>query len=468
MKKTIFLFLFAVTALSLQALAGGYEIKVNVKGLSDSTCQLAYYFGDKQYIKDSAKADAKGNLIFKGQEDLPGGIYMIVLPGKKYFEMIVDKEQHFSLESDASDLVTNMKVKGSKDNEIFYDYLRWISIRGKQVEELKKELDANKSNPAKSKDIKDKQAAIDAEVKQYKNDIIAKHPAMLLSAIFKASTEPDVPEPPKNADGSIDSLFRYRYFRAHYFDNLNMKDDRLLRTPVFAPKIKQYVERIIPQHPDSICVGAQKMIDLTDEKSDIFKYLVFYITNTYEKSNIMGMDAVFVCMAEQYYLSGKAFWIDSAQTEKIRERVNALKPCLLGKQAYNMRMYKTDFQQISLNEVKNKYTIIYFWDPSCGHCQKVTPKLSEFYKTNKEKFDVEVFGVYIETDTTEWFKYIKEKELTWLNVADLTLKTNFRAYYDIYSTPVIYVLDRNKKIIAKRIDVENLVDFLTNYSKQNP
>ncbi|MFN5372113.1 MAG: thioredoxin-like domain-containing protein [Bacteroidia bacterium] len=468
MKKTIFLFVFAVIGLSLQAFAGGYEIKVNVKGLSDSTCQLAYYFGDKQYIKDSAKADAKGNLIFKGQEDLPGGIYMVVLPGKKYFEMIVDKEQRFSLESDAADLVVNMKVKGSKDNEIFYDYLRWISIRGKQAEELKKELDANKSNPSKSKEIKDKQTAIDAEVKQYKNDIIAKHPAMLLSAIFKASTEPDVPEPPKNADGSIDSLFRYRYFRAHYFDNINMKDDRLLRTPVFAPKIKQYVERIIPQHPDSICAGAKKMIDLTDEKSDIFKYLVFYITNTYEKSNIMGMDAVFVCMAEQYYLSGKAFWVDSAQTEKIRERVNALKPCLIGKQAYNMRMYKPDFQQISLNEVKNRYTIIYFWDPSCGHCQKVTPKLSEFYKTNKEKFDVEVFGVYIETDTTEWFKYIKEKELTWLNVADLTLKTNFRAYYDIYSTPVIYVLDRNKKIIAKRIDVENLADFLTNYSKQNP
>lgn len=468
MKKTIFLFVFAVIGMSLQAFAGGYEIKVNVKGLSDSTCQLAYYFGDKQYIKDSAKADAKGNLIFKGQEDLPGGIYMVVLPGKKYFEMIVDKEQRFSLESDAADLVVNMKVKGSKDNEIFYDYLRWISIRGKQAEELKKELDANKSNPSKSKEIKDKQTAIDAEVKQYKNDIIAKHPAMLLSAIFKASTEPDVPEPPKNADGSIDSLFRYRYFRAHYFDNINMKDDRLLRTPVFAPKIKQYVERIIPQHPDSICAGAKKMIDLTDEKSDIFKYLVFYITNTYEKSNIMGMDAVFVCMAEQYYLSGKAFWVDSAQTEKIRERVNALKPCLIGKQAYNMRLYKPDFQQISLNEVKNKYTIIYFWDPSCGHCQKVTPKLSEFYKTNKEKFDVEVFGVYIETDTTEWFKYIKEKELTWLNVADLTLKTNFRAYYDIYSTPVIYVLDRNKKIIAKRIDVENLADFLTNYSKQNP
>jgi thiol-disulfide isomerase/thioredoxin len=468
MMMRIFLFLLALAAGAQQAVSKGYEIKVNVKGLSDSTCQLAYYFGDKQYIKDSAKADTKGNLLFKGDEDLPGGIYMVVLPGKKYFEMIVDKEQYFNLETDNADLVANMKVKGSKDNEVFYDYLRWISERGKRMEELKKELDSNKENAAKTTEIKEKQTALDAEVKKYKTDIIEKHPGILLTAIFKASTEPEVPQAPLKADGTKDSLFPYRYFRAHYFDNIDMKDDRLLRTPVFAPKIKQYIERIIPQHPDSICVGATKMISLTNDKSDIFKYLVFYITNTYEKSNIMGMDAVFVCMAEQYYLSGKAFWIDSTQTEKIRERVTALKPCLIGKQAYNMRLLKPDFQPIALHDIKSKYTIVYFWDPSCGHCQKVTPKLSEFYKTSREKFDVEVMGVYIETDTTEWFKYIKEKELTWLNAADLTLKTNFRAYYDIYSTPVIYVLDRNKKIIAKRIDVENLADFLTNYSKQNP
>jgi thiol-disulfide isomerase/thioredoxin len=468
MMMRIFLFLLALAAGAQQGVSKGYEIKVNVKGLSDSTCQLAYYFGDKQYIKDSAKADTKGNLVFKGDEELPGGIYMVVLPGKKYFEMIVDKEQYFNLETDNADLVANMKVKGSKDNEVFYDYLRWISERGKRMEELKKELDANKENAAKTTEIKEKQTALDAEVKQYKTGIIEKHPGILLTAIFKASTEPEVPQAPLKADGTKDSLFPYRYFRAHYFDNIDMKDDRLLRTPVFAPKIKQYIERIIPQHPDSICVGATKMISLTNDKSDIFKYLVFYITNTYEKSNIMGMDAVFVCMAEQYYLSGKAFWIDSTQTEKIRERVTALKPCLIGKQAYNMRLLKPDFQPIALHDIKSKYTIVYFWDPSCGHCQKVTPKLSEFYKTSREKFDVEVMGVYIETDTTEWFKYIKEKELTWLNAADLTLKTNFRAYYDIYSTPVIYVLDRNKKIIAKRIDVENLADFLTNYSKQNP
>lgn len=461
-------FLFSLLFSLVKGLnAKGFEIKATVKGVKDSTCQLAYYFGDKQYIKDSARADAKGNLIFKGEETLPGGIYMIVIPGKKYFEMIVDKEQNFSVETDTEDLINAMKVKGSKDNEVFYEYLKWISNRGKSMESLKKEMDAAKGDEAKLAALKTQQEAIDKEVKDYKNNIIAKYPDLLLSQIFKASMEPEVPPMPTKADGSKDSTFPYRYYRSHYFDNINMKDDRLLRTPVFAGKIKQYIERVTPQIPDSVCVSATKMISLTDEKSDIFKYLVYYITNTYEKSNVMGMDAVFVCMAEQYYLSGKAFWVDSAQVVKIQERVNALKPCLIGKQAYNMRLLKPDFHPISFNDIKSNYTIVYFWDPSCGHCQKVTPKLRDFYNANKTKLDLEVLGVYIETDTTEWFKYIKEKELNWINAADLTLKTNFRAYYDIYSTPVIYVLDRNKKIIAKRIDVENLEDFLINYSKRN-
>ena len=78
--------------------------------------------------------------------------------------------------------------------------------------------------------------------------------------------------------------------------------------------------------PDSINIAAAKLIGLSDEKSEIFKFLVYWITNTYEKSEIMGMDAVFVFMAENYYLTGKAFWVEDSQLEKIRERVNALKP----------------------------------------------------------------------------------------------------------------------------------------------
>jgi thiol-disulfide isomerase/thioredoxin len=130
-------------------------------------------------------------------------------------------------------------------------------------------------------------------------------------------------------------------------------------------------------------------------------------------------------------------------------------------------LLKADFHPVSLYDIKSKYTLVYFWDPSCGHCKKVTPKLSELYKTKGKELGLEVLAVYIEADTSEWFKYIKENELNWINAADLLGKSNFRKYYDIYSTPVIYLLDRNKKIIAKRIDVEKLEDFIKNYERFN-
>jgi hypothetical protein len=55
---------------------------------------------------------------------------------------------------------------------------------------------------------------------------------------------------------------------------------------------------------------------------------------------------------------------------------------------------------------------------------------------------------------------ISKNELTWINVWDPTFSSNFRNLYDIYSTPVIYVLDSGKKIIAKRISVETLESVL--------
>lgn len=261
--------------------AGGYDIKLTVKGIKNETCQLAYYFGDKQYIKDSAKADINGKLTFKGEEDLPGGIYLAVTPSRKYFEILIDKEQKFSMETDTADFINNMKVSGSEVNKLFYNYLKWISDKGKHMEALRAEFESAKGDDKKLEAVKEKQLTLDKEVKDYKTKFIEEHPDMLLSKIFKASWEPEIPEIPVLANGRKDSSFAYRYYKSHYFDKLDLKDDRLIRTPVFAGKIKQYIEKLTPQIPDSINKAATYVLDMTDENSEIFKYLVYYITNTY-------------------------------------------------------------------------------------------------------------------------------------------------------------------------------------------
>lgn len=437
----------------------GYDLKITVHGLpKDSLCHLANYFGDKQYLQDSAKVDANGMVHFKKDETLPGGIYLFVLPSKKYFELVVDKEQQFSMETDTVDLVKNMKVKGSQDNALFYEYLKFIGQKSKEMEPLKAEMDKAKTEKEK-KVVQEKMEALNKEVVGMKTTFMTDHPDAFMTKVFKTSQEPEVPQPPKNPDGTIDSTFQFRYYKAHFFDNIDMTDDRMLRTPVLFNKIEQYIKKLTLQMPDSINAAADYVVELARPNSEVFKFVVWWITNTYETSNLMGMDAVFVHMTEKYYTADQAFWVDSTTLYKIQDRAKRLKPILIGKKAKNIVAADSLGKYHALYDVNAPFTVLYIWDPDCGHCQKSTPKLKELYDKYKSK-GVEIFAVDNEIELEKWKKYIREHNLNWINVADHDLQSNFRYDYDVSSTPQIFLLDDTKTILAKRIDVETLGDIL--------
>lgn len=452
----MFISLFFLKSVSAQE---GYQVKVKVAGVRDSMCYLANYFGDKQYLKDSCLADAQGSFVFKGKEKLGGGIYLVVIPGKRYFEVLIDKEQNFSLETDTVDFVKHMKIKGSQENTVFYDYLKFIGEKSKSIEPLRAEFETVKSDPVKSEDVRKRMAVIDSSVITYKDEFMKNNPDFLLTKVFKVTEEVKMPEIPKKADGSLDSLFMYNYYKAHFFDNIDLKDDRLLRTPVFHPKLEQYFKKLTLQMPDSINKEADQIIAQLNPGSEMFKYVVWWVTNTYETSNIMGMDAVFVHMVETYYTKEKAFWVDDAQLYKIQDRARVLKPILVGTKVKNIVLNDSLGRPHSLYDVKSKYTVLYFWDPDCGHCQKITPKLKESYDKIKSK-GVQVFAVCTEVEIDKWKKFIREKDLNWINVADPELHNNFRHDFDITTTPQIFLLDENKNIIAKKIEVDTMNDIL--------
>jgi thiol-disulfide isomerase/thioredoxin len=458
-KKFTIGLLFAFGLFSVNCFAQGYQIKVTVHGVpKDSMCRLANYFGDKQYLQDSALADSRSTVIFQGEHPLPGGIYLFVLPDHKYFEMVIDKEQNFSMDTDTADYVKNMKVKDSKDNFLFYEYLNFIGKKTKEMEPLKAEYDQAKSDKAK-KEIQKKMDEVNKAVVDMKTKFMTDNPDAFMTKVFKTSQEVEVPDPPKNADGTIDSTFQYRYYKAHFFDNVDMTDDRMLRTPVLFNKIEQYMKKLTMQIPDSVNVAADYVAELARPNSEVFKFVVWWITNTYETSTIMGMDAVFVHMTEKYYTADQAFWVDSTGLAKIQARAKTLKPLLIGQKAKNLVLQDTSGVYRSLYDVKSPFTILIFWDPDCGHCQKAMPKLKELYDKYKAK-GVEVYAVDDAVEEAKWKKYIVEHNLNWINVADLQTHNNFRHDYDLTSTPQIFLLDDIKTIAAKRIDVETLENIL--------
>jgi peroxiredoxin len=139
---------------------------------------------------------------------------------------------------------------------------------------------------------------------------------------------------------------------------------------------------------------------------------------------------------------------------------------MIGNKAPDLIMKDTNDQVKSMYAIKSKYTIIFFFDPDCGHCKKETPKLVDFYNKDKAKFDLEVFAVSADSSMTKLKDYIKEMKMPWISVNFYySAVGHYQQLYDAQTTPTLYVLDDKKKIIGKKIPVENLENFLINYEK---
>jgi thiol-disulfide isomerase/thioredoxin len=444
----------------------GYEIKVHVDGIKDTLAYLGYHYADKQYVTDTVRVDSKGNFSFKGSDPLEGGIYLVVLPNKSYFEILVTAEQKFSIETDTLDLVNHMKVAGSKENQIFNGYQRFLVLKQKEIAPLKARYDAWRSNEDSTKAIQKLMKAIDQEVKDFRLKLLRDNPKSFTSALIRCMIEPEPPEPPKDEKGNIDSTFQFYYIKNHLLDSVDFSDARLLRSPLLQQKIKTYTETMTIQIPDSIIPVVDTVIERSKKNQEVFKYVVVTLTNHYETSKIMGHDEVFVHLAEKYYVTNEAYWVDSTLRAKLLDRIRKIKPNLLGKIAHDLVMKDTSGNSVSLYSVKSKFTILVFWSPTCSHCKKEIPELYLTFDSLRNE-GVETFAVGIESDPVIWKEFIREHNLNWINANDLYELSRFRDYYDIQTTPVIYLLDDKKKIIAKRLDVPTLSSVLRKFLKKD-
>lgn len=443
-----------------------YTVEVEVNGLSDTAVYMAYYYGKGQYYRDTAYFNEKGIAVFSKNDSLEHGMYSIFLKKAKLFDFMVDV-QELSFKTDTSNYVGHMEVKGGKENKIFFDYLKYLNEQQVVATNLRKKLKL--ADEKEKKKIEEELLSLDKQVKKYISNLHDKHQGTLTSNFIRALDYPEVPEAPINEDGSADSTFEYKYFKAHFFDNIDFSDGRLVRTSVFHERIDYYLDKLTYQNTDSIIKSVDYILEKSAASPDLFRYSLSYLTSKYERSERMGMDALFVHLGKNYFMKGKAKpWFSDKQLEKLTERVNALEPLLIGKKAPNIVVKDTAMKQfLQLYDIEAKYTIVYIWSPECGHCKKATPKLRDLYHKVKDQ-GVEVFAVGNEFENEEWLRFIQKHKLDWINGSDGNdFTSNFRTLYDVYSTPQTYLLDEDKKILAKKISIEALEDILNYYMEKD-
>lgn len=484
MKHVLFAALFCISGFAF-----GQKLRFKVEGVKDTTVFICKYFGKQLYYADTAQM--KGGVVeFNAKPDLKPGILALLMPGQKYFEFIHNKEE-INIETSIDDLVGKMKVKKSEENRIFVDYIQFLAKeRPKSTALVERRAGLEKTDPEYTA-IGEQMDALAKLVVDYQKNLIKTNPDKLVAKIVQMSMDVEIPEAPKDANGKvIDSNFRYFYYRTHFWDNIDLKDDRLVNTPIFEQKLEYYFgKNMLVQDPDTVLKEAFRFCDNLTKGSDMFKFCVDKITNTAAKSNIMNMDKAYIFMADRYYCTrdenGKsyAFWMKEEKLKELCDNVAIQKHLVKGVRPPNIALRDTTDQNwANFYDLKSEYTVLYFWDPECGHCKKTTPKLQELYEKKLKARNVEVFAVGKATgeEFEKWKKYIRENKLTFINVGltqslyDAASKDarlfipkyttlealNYHDTYDLYATPRIFVLDKNKVIIAKQLSISQLEDML--------
>ncbi len=504
MRKLILFILFSFILTGVVSSQTGYQIRINFKNCKDSSVYLARYFFDQMPISDSCKSFANGKIIFKGDMPLEKGVYFLANQTRTsyYCQFIVDNNQKFTINLDGNAVAATLKSPDDKQNDLFFSYIRFMTEKSKELADY--QLTLRGKSKADSLIASDKkQTQISSEMTTYDKDFRERTRGLFVHELMNLKAEKYAPSVPLASNGRPDSVYTYYYYKSHYFEGLNWKDERMLLTPFLAEKVKNYFEHLVPSHPDSVIKELDKILTQCTPGGQLFNTLVGHFTYKYEQDKSMSFDnlgrsqtfeKVFIHLADHYIVNGKTDGYYSAETVvNIKERVDVLRRLLPGTLVPNLfmvdttnaqkvrrmgfdtasssesvtKLYQRNMDRLQslykpLYDLKGKYTVLLFWAADCSHCKTEVPKLHKALQALDGNVSYNVYAVQTKEELLEsWKSFILEKKLNnWNHVFDPIHLNNLKDQFDIVATPVVYLLDKDKRIIAKKIAADQAVEII--------
>ncbi len=442
MKKILFILsLFFLTQCHTNG--QGHKIKMEVKGAANLKATLAHYYEDQFITVKEATFDSKAIVTFTDTEKLDGGVYMLVVGEKGYFDFLITDDQDFILTTDTSDFVKNMKVKGSEENEIFYAHqkqIQEISLKIDKLEEQKKQS----TDSAKINQINIEIAVLNKEFENKWRVTAEKYPDAFFTKLLRA-------------------MYSF-YATDDPLSYVDFTDPRLIRTPFFYNIIRHHIAKNIEQTTNIINQENDKLLKLCTNDT-VFQYISIYLLNFYRTFTKNGMNEVFVNIADKYFLNNNT-WIDSASVTMIKKQREIYASSMVGAKAYDFKFLTTTADSLTVTNINDgKFLLLFFWSVGCGHCETAAESIKKRYD-KLQTMDIKILGINTDAKTIdEWKKYIDKQGYTWNNGIDTNQLSRFREYYYVASTPIMYVIDNKGTIVNKmfgEIQIEDFLKYITN------
>jgi peroxiredoxin len=446
MKKT-FIFFFVILAYA--GYAQEHLLKIKVQDLPAPEVYLADFYGDKNQILDTIVPDSLGAATFVLKETYPSGMYRVFLEEKVFFDIIFNQED-IEIHTQYNYLYDSLKIVSSKENLIYYDFLRKRNQYLRKFDLLATPVEYYPPSDSFYFDLKNQYIKIQKEYATYIDNVIDENPDAWTTKTIKQRR-------PLYFDPELNEAGRREYTIAHYFDPIDFSDVELVRSNIYTTLAIEYMSLYSnpnfsqEQLENSFITAVDKIMYEAMDNSIIYEFIVDYLVGGFERFHF---DRVLDYIAENY--TPEQCENEERKTD-LQTRLSKYAELTNGKLAPDINIPDVDGNEIKLAKIRAEYTLVVFWASWCPHCNETLPKIHSIYKNSTNRKKLEVLSISLDTEKKDWVSAIDTANYTWLNACELKgWDSQSATDYNVYATPTMFLLDKDKKIVAKPITFAEL------------
>lgn len=216
---------------------------------------------------------------------------------------------------------------------------------------------------------------------------------------------------------------------AHFWDGIEAFDGPTDENPVLAAQIDFYFDKMVAPLPDSITPEIDRLIDRTSFNADLRDFILWHLLEKYRHPEYMSQDQVFVYLYDNYFSQLEIKDLNESNLSLIRDKAETFRRLALFNLAPNFAINDS----VDLHSVESGYTVLFFFDHDCDVCKQEIQDLDSICTKHPE---ITVLAIDMNTN-------------------DVRVDALY-GLYDIETTPLIYVLDNEKRIIAKKIRAKQI------------
>ena len=245
-----------------------------------------------------------------------------------------------------------------------------------------------------------------------------------------------------------------------YFENIDFNNPILQTSNFLFEYTFNYIKGFVGKD-ENVSEAYEKNIDIVNDllQNCDTQYQKVLLHHLWQKFVDINEIRTANYIAEKYLIPVSTRVMDLELVEKLV----LFKRLSLGEKAPNFSWEedvdgKTAENSLHEIDVAETYVIV-FWSSQCSHCLKEVPQIHNKVKA-LEKGQVKVIAVGLEDEPYDWQNTVYDLP-EFINVLGLGKWENkIGDAYGIDSTPTYFVLDKDKKIIAKPEDIEGLLKIV--------